>query len=241
MKIKVENLGFISSGEININNLTVIFGKNNVGKTYLSYATYGILREMRAASSVTRLLKKSDMTKLKNEQLIEVDISKISPDHFIKEISKKFNKNLNTFFSAKEDFFKDSKVEAVTEFDFLKLKKIEISYNFQLDGIGLFVIKKNIDSDLLLISLVPMNDEEGVFAKFDDDTMSIVTSSIIMDKFFKEVFEEVRSSFVITSERTGVSLFYKEMDSYRSSLVNQIFKNSSGNIVTKKISKYSTP
>ncbi|MER5002401.1 AAA family ATPase, partial [Providencia stuartii] len=42
-------------------------------------------------------------------------------------------------------------------------------------------------------------------------------------------------------ERTGVSLFYKEMDSYRSSLVNQIFKNSSGNIVTKKISKYSTP
>ena len=41
MKIKVANLGIIRQAEFELGDMTIICGKNNSGKTYISYATYG--------------------------------------------------------------------------------------------------------------------------------------------------------------------------------------------------------
>jgi predicted ATPase len=45
MKLQVENLGAIKKGEIDLwKNLIVLTGKNNVGKSYLSYLIYGFFK-----------------------------------------------------------------------------------------------------------------------------------------------------------------------------------------------------
>ena len=47
MKIKFKNLGPIESGEIDFNDLkgiNLIIGKNNTGKTYLSYLIYSYFK-----------------------------------------------------------------------------------------------------------------------------------------------------------------------------------------------------
>ena len=47
MKLSFENLGVLPVGELNIADLTVICGDNNTGKTYLTYALYGLLKTWR--------------------------------------------------------------------------------------------------------------------------------------------------------------------------------------------------
>ena len=43
LKATFKNLGPIKNAEIELNDLTIVAGKNNSGKTYISYAIYGFL------------------------------------------------------------------------------------------------------------------------------------------------------------------------------------------------------
>ena len=42
-KINFENLGNISKGSVELNNLTIFTGENNTGKTYATYGVYSLL------------------------------------------------------------------------------------------------------------------------------------------------------------------------------------------------------
>ena len=44
MKLTVDNLGKIVKSEIELNNLTILVGDNNSGKTYITYSIYGMLK-----------------------------------------------------------------------------------------------------------------------------------------------------------------------------------------------------
>jgi len=43
MRITFKNLGAIRQADLTLGDLTVICGKNNTGKTYVTYATYGFM------------------------------------------------------------------------------------------------------------------------------------------------------------------------------------------------------
>ena len=51
LKAKIKNLGPIREADIALNDLTIIAGKNNSGKTYISYALYGFLNRFRSNRS----------------------------------------------------------------------------------------------------------------------------------------------------------------------------------------------
>ena len=129
MKIKVENLGFISSGEIDIKDLTIIFGKNNVGKTYLSYATYGILSMLSSLSEGSTVISKTDLNKLKSDGLISIDVSKIASKETIQRINREFTKSLSSYFNSKEDSFKNTNIEI--EPNFKDSDQTELLVNFK--------------------------------------------------------------------------------------------------------------
>ena len=40
---RLENIGLVDVAEINLNNLTIIAGKNSVSKTYITYLIFGYL------------------------------------------------------------------------------------------------------------------------------------------------------------------------------------------------------
>lgn len=65
MKFKVENLGALKNAEFELNDLNVIVGKNNSGKTYLAYAIY---------NTISRLLDHDIITSLKDFGYKEIDI-----------------------------------------------------------------------------------------------------------------------------------------------------------------------
>ena len=246
MKIKVENLGFISSGEIDIKDLTIIFGKNNVGKTYLSYATYGILRRLSSLSEGSIVVSKSDLNKLKTNGSISIDTSKVASREIIQRVNKEFTKELPSFFNAKEDSFKDTNIEIEPNFTNNDLLKLNFSSTLNFGGSGVYLFNKNKNSTEIIISFVKLPEEatnKSTGFEFEDDAISSILSSITSNLVLENIFKGLSRPFVITSERTGISLFYKEMDSHRSSLLNH-WITARSNIPTpinKKLSAYSSP
>ena len=47
MKFHFTKLGGLDEGSMTLGDLTIICGPNNVGKTYISYAIYGFLRNFK--------------------------------------------------------------------------------------------------------------------------------------------------------------------------------------------------
>ena len=47
MKFGIKNLGPIKEANIELGDLTIICGKNNCGKTYLTYTLYAFLHEIK--------------------------------------------------------------------------------------------------------------------------------------------------------------------------------------------------
>lgn len=246
MKIKVENLGFISSGEIDIKDLTIIFGKNNVGKTYLSYATYGILSMLSSLSEGSTVISKADLNKLKSDGLISIDVSKIASKETIQRINREFTKSLSSYFNSKEDSFKNTNIEIEPNFKDSDLLKQSFSSTLNFDGSGVYNLNKSKNSSEIIISFIKLPDEASTQSpsfNIGEDAVASILSSITSNLILKNIFKGLSRPFVITSERTGISLFYKEMDSHRSSLLNHLVmvRSSITTPINKKLSAYSTP
>jgi len=61
-RINIRNLGSIEEGEIELKPLTILFGKNNTGKTYAGYLLWGFS----ISKEISRFAKDKDRKLFKN-------------------------------------------------------------------------------------------------------------------------------------------------------------------------------
>lgn len=88
MKIKVENLGSIHHGEIDLDkNLTVFVGGNNAGKSYMAYLVYGVFKSTNKNSLNDNILKNY------KEEIIQLFEEKKLFDKFFNKTGFKLNLN----------------------------------------------------------------------------------------------------------------------------------------------------
>ena len=87
MEIEFENIGFIKSGKIETNNITIIFGPNNVGKTYLSYSTYAAISKYNAILKEKIKIPDSVSGDLVLNGVAKYDIANVFTDGFIKSVN----------------------------------------------------------------------------------------------------------------------------------------------------------
>jgi len=218
MKINIENLGSVKKAEIELSNFSVITGKNNTGKTYLSYALYGFLKTW--SRNVKKLNIDDLVDKIINEGMIEIDLKKYEKSviNNFKNISTNYSKNINTIFSANESEFKN------TVFNFKLLKtNIDYSQHFEIDvkskSNTILKASRDADKSILLISL-------GRISK-KDIPPKIILIDILNEIINKAILSEVLPEpFVITSERTGVQIFQRELDINKNVLFEKLLKSS---------------
>ena len=48
MKFQFEKFGYVDKGTVELGDLTIICGPNNVGKTYVSYSIYGFISNLKS-------------------------------------------------------------------------------------------------------------------------------------------------------------------------------------------------
>ncbi|MCK4521485.1 MAG: AAA family ATPase [Nanoarchaeota archaeon] len=209
-----KNFGYIERGSINLSNLTIICGKNNVGKTYINYGIYGFMKSM--LSNLSFISNNGEIKKLKTDGFLRLDLKQYESkvQESLKEGCKGYSEILHKFFATDEDFFRDSKLE-------LDIKNIKFDYQHKKETRSLLEkneIVKIVKPENSSIIEITLNRKSRRYPEF------IVRGAI--DNFLARCLLDgvIPNTQVISSERTGVSLFYKELDFTKNRMLDYLTK-----------------
>lgn len=220
MKVTFENLGYIESGNITPGNLTIIAGDNNTGKTYINYTLFGLFNGFTNYSKIEFDVTINELIK-NGKAKIDLMYFQNKRKEILDEISKNFKNDLHTVFSTESIFFQSTKIKIDNnlEPDF----KIEINTNYDLTEKDRILVKK-ISNSTMLDLFLESDDRNEIPIQFIHSILEMVVINFLYGK-------SIKHPFIITSERTGVSLFYKELDINKNMLIEKIAKNDKINLL----------
>jgi AAA15 family ATPase/GTPase len=236
MKFSFSKIGFVDSGEVDIANLTIICGRNNTGKTYISHSIYGLLKKCYTIrcpivndAALDTLMKEGEAT-VEIEDIQQI-LQKISKEYSTEGLEDTFNADHDTFINSNVSLFLQSPYKE-------KLEKFH----------GEMLIKLGEDSDSEL-RIVKKSDETTIHLNLINPTVSRGFIKYALERevsrFILKPF--IPNAFVITSERTGAAMFYKDLDSQAHSILDHIVELRDNNkldpfkLLEKMRSRYSLP
>ncbi|MBZ7946182.1 AAA family ATPase [Campylobacter sp. RM10541] len=249
MKVKLKNIGMLDEAEFEVGNITLICGENNTGKTYATYSLYGYLDFLNNnfISSILPIVQQYLNDIKLEEYTIKIPIHKIITiyEDIIKNIHKTYKEKLSEILAGKDGDF-DSSSFFNKDLDSF-LNKIDIDYivtSFEdfsnsKNLINLSAINKE------YIELDYKNDEENFEAK---NRLTIIKIMQFLTSFFIFLTPKYPRAFILSAERTGASMFQKELDVNKNEIVDKIsqvkgsdIKEAVIDILVEKYSRYPKP
>lgn len=211
VKFSFENLGALDIGELSLADLTVICGENNTGKTYLTYAFYGLLKNLTEVIDLPEF----NLAPLRETGVQELDLNQrvlSRSAEFIERGVADYRNNLHRVLAAQEDRFTKT---------FLKIE-IDLSSVFQLEYRSRFNTDRNrriLDffkqegSSILTISSASEAENER-FPSF--------RYRPLIDRVVKEICfaRALPRPFIISTERTGAVTFQGELNLAKNRLID---------------------
>jgi len=220
MKAKFKNIGPVHEAELDLKDLTIIAGANNTGKTYLTYTLYGFLRFIREVIFSQNMISEIPFDINKASQSI---LESGSVEYSIKGFEEKskqvvsgvfriFPKNIADIFSApQKDFVK-------TEFglysDIISQGKRESVVRFGLKEKRSYRLTASYVEGILSFKLNPL----------EPDFHQEAIEDMLVAAFTRLCMPDFPDPFILSSERFGISLFYKELDFTKNRLVETLQK-----------------
>ena len=229
MKFHFKNIGPINEAELELGELTIVAGQNNTGKTYLAYTLYGLSKWMTKSYIEEGYLLGGEIdnklaidieevaTKLIEDGLYKQKLSRdtLNKDQqaVVSMLGRKFSEShIAEVFSAPQDEFEQASVEVSFKSGFLSA-----GYQAELTYSKGAVLVEYEDENLTFSikqlgqSLSPERD----FIKFC--VVSCYTKFLLMG---------FPNPFILSAERFGISLFYKELDFTKNRLVEELQRRS---------------
>jgi len=238
MKFYFKKLGPIKEAEIELADITVLTGLNNQGKTYISYSVYGFYNNWQNYIDEILYSEKDYGQKL-TDNIINIDLQDLYSENVINRIcsalSKQYSESLNSLF-ASESLFSDTHIaiRGMQPLSYEQLYSKAHKDKGKTYDIDICLLEKSENSNLIRVIRVDNN-------KYPD--WFVVNA--INQALFKMMFGiHIRNPFVITSERTGISLFYKELDINKNILIEEISSGVKFNpfdFIAKSTSRYAIP
>ncbi|AYQ55866.1 hypothetical protein MS2017_0105 [Bathymodiolus thermophilus thioautotrophic gill symbiont] len=226
MQFKLENFKPIKSAEIKVNDLTLIFGDNNTGKTYIAYALYGLLSTWGDSVSDIKFFTKQQRKDLLNNGKLSVDKSTLDKNKILKDIANNYV-NGNPFGSMASNVFSSQPKQSDTA---VSLSNINFVQNKRL--------KRQVGADTWLYVDIDSNNIE---IKIDGEMSLDFTST---DRLMLSGIFEIPNVFISVSERLGISLFQKDLDENMANLMDRLKKNKDldpFNMLIENSSRYALP
>ena len=217
MKATFKNLGAIKDATLDVGDFTILTGRNNTGKTYATYAIYGFLRSWRDIRVHSQRSGKLGQALLAdNEVAIDLNDKEQQefPAQFLRRSAHMFSRALGRLFASDEsdNRFKDAVFE-------LGLPNIELDQNedFILSKRG-FVATRDKGNATLFVK----RNSEGTIRRVP--LQGNFAASMLLDELIAESFlgHLLPRPVILTSERTGISLFWRELDTQKNVLVDKL-------------------
>lgn len=226
---RFRNIGPAKDAELEVGNLTIISGRNNTGKTYLTYTLYGFLRMWRArllsgflSPSLRRPLSDIQVKPNVRYNLLENGKAKFQVNDdmltkkrstLLKFISQEFSDDaLFQVFNAPKDEFKDASIEVL----YRPNNSTDINCSpiiFELDQENKIKIKREKNNVEISIDKALSQQSRDQIDLHIDEFYSVF---LLHDLFPKP--------FILSAERFVISLFYKELDFTKNQLVDMLQK-----------------
>ncbi len=235
MKFGFENLGFIDSGEIEIADLTVMCGPNNVGKTYVSYGIYGFIRHFKSLVDLSLTSEQVEILKEEGSLMIDLTQYQKSLSSYLKSASKEFSQTLADYFNAPDDFFTKAKVNFSYDNFCVQLDR-EFKQTAKFGQSETLLFDKAPDETMLSVALQVTGKSKLPNRILDDIVGGAIAECLFMGTLPKP--------FVVTSERTGIALFYKELDISKNAILEHLSESDRPNpiaLINSMRSRYARP
>ena len=229
IKATFEKIGPIEKAELELGDLTIIAGQNNTGKTYLVYTLYGFLEFFRRAhfdfhhfarkgkiypDELNDKVKKL-ATQIEKKGNIRISDKEYKELHKI-IIQKKYldfsSELISDVFSSPKDEFEDA------QFSFkVENEDVPIPNNIYIPGAkrGGVSLKSYFE------------DRELIFELYNSGNIEFPSKAIIRGVYLSLIRMTQRyfpEAFILSAERFGISLFYKELDFTKNRLVEELQK-----------------
>lgn len=236
MKFEFDNLGPIKHGEVELGKLTVFCGRNNTGKTYVSYLLYGFYYYV--GEIVDREIEKCKGLYEICKDYTEVDLSVLckSASSINGKIGAGLVENLPIIFKTDEKRFENCKVKISSNGANLPITMDCLKRSI-LDIVDCFDSMKVEESSETVLRIYASEAIKKVIGDYYIITLLRVT---IVEQIYEHTyyFEPV---YMLPAERAGLNMFYKELNVNRNNLVFDMKKNISLGDLTNRITKYSLP
>lgn len=222
MLFNFKNLGAIDEATVELAPLTVICGRNNTGKTYITYAIHALLSSWYELMSWK--VSKEDMEKLKAVGAVTVDMSEQFSSHWgeIKaQVGENWMKYLPEAFAAPSVRFNNTKLS----FDF-ELNEIWVKNEFKKEyrsnkGKVLFSSEKTKNSSI--VEFVALRDEDS------NDFPIFIMEDFVSQTLLEAVLSPyIPNVFMVSTERTGAVAFKDELNLTKNKIVQVLTKMESG-------------
>ena len=220
-KFRFRNIGPVKDAELELGDLTIIAGRNNTGKTYIAYTLYGFLKMYKEWPELvtepetgspglflhTDLLADEIRKLAKNSRPVSWEIRQDLRNRLMRELTQTFSGSwLPGVFSSPRNAFQGASVA------------VELAN----DRSGHERLHETVLPDGAVLSL-----------RYDGREISITTSGVeqrpprselnhaLSSLYLQFLFPEVPSDpFILSAERFGISLFYRELDFTKNRLVD---------------------
>ncbi|MBW1650066.1 MAG: ATP-binding protein [Deltaproteobacteria bacterium] len=220
MKAIFKNIGPINKAEIELKDLTIITGANNTGKTYIAYTLYGFLKLIQPPYLHTNIIKKlpfdldEAVKKITDSGSAEFPIENFNDKikKTIENICRISDDIISNIFSSPPEDFKNAAFSFDSEYSFEKESKNTIGFN------------------------VGRKEEYKISASFKQNLLSFnlqnykvspppeIIKAMIINSFIGLYVSDFPNPFILSAERFGISLFYKELDFTKNRLVETLQK-----------------
>lgn len=236
MKLSVENLGVISKAEIDLSKDLIIFtGENNTGKTYLATVIYFLYQNLKVKLIEAIYSLDGFSTNIDSASVNLIEQKENIVTYLSTLLNDELTTNLSYLFSAKEEYFLDTKNNIkISSSDisdevilYLKINEDQIFSKIKnLDNHD-FYVDKELGSPYVFI-LKKINQLEGI-----PNTITLPLIGIF------------NKSFIIPAERQGINLFHKELSLIKNKTFDNLLQNGSReklfNFLQTRFNKYALP
>ena len=239
MKFTLRNLGVLKEAELELGALTVICGKNNSGKTYITYSIYGFLTNWKSLQREAKPVK-IDIPKLLDQGTLKLDLQPLidhATDWFV-AISKSYQSEIHEVFSSPESKFENSEFLAVPTS--IPVPRESVSVELGAGRNNLLSIEKVPGKNQLLCTLLS--------SRPDSFPRNAILEKQISRIAYETVYSDlVPAPFIASAERTGAAIFQKELDLNRNRLIDQLARQDPGknvdpfDLVATRVTEYSAP
>lgn len=226
MRFNISKIGKVRSTEIELNDLTIICGKNNTAKTYITYTLYGFMDFISNLRFEISDFFKDDLMIFETSEEAEVIISINRLKDFVKnDLVQQFSRTIPNLFSSKNKAFNNSSLSLLDDFN---IKDIDFN---RLAFIGDFAIEieKRKESEYFSISKTSLQNESLKNKdELSPDLLYFAINNEIKVIIREVILNKIPSAFISSVERSGISLFQKEITLSRSRAYDEFFysKNS---------------